>query len=75
MTPISAAAVRTMSLVEPPTDDELDKKGSASADKHSQLVDAVVEGRLRLHQLPDELSGREKAEVRRRAVERQTGTN
>ncbi|MEM1183270.1 MAG: hydroxymethylglutaryl-CoA reductase (NADPH), partial [Acidobacteriota bacterium] len=42
---------------------------------HAELVDAIVEGRLRLHQLPAELSGREKAEVRRRAVERQTGAN
>ena len=42
---------------------------------HHDLVDAVVSGSLRLHQLPAELSGREKAEVRRRAVAQQTGAN
>lgn len=40
-----------------------------------RLVDSLVEGELRLHQLPAELTADERAEVRRRALERMTGTS
>ncbi|MEM1202747.1 MAG: hydroxymethylglutaryl-CoA reductase (NADPH) [Acidobacteriota bacterium] len=42
-------------------------------DEREDLVEALATGQLRFHQLPDHLSGREKADLRRRAVERSTG--
>lgn len=41
----------------------------------AELVEEIVAGERRLHQLPDDLSERDKADVRRRAVERLTGAD
>jgi hydroxymethylglutaryl-CoA reductase (NADPH) len=43
-------------------------------DEKEELVAALASGELSFHQLPGHFSGREKAEIRRRAVERRTGT-
>lgn len=39
----------------------------------TELVEELVSGRRRLHQLPDSLGERQKADIRRRAMERLTG--
>lgn len=39
-------------------------------DEKEELIQALAEGRLRFHQLPTHLTGREQAELRRLAVER-----
>jgi len=40
---------------------------------HSELVEALASGRLRMHQLPKHLSAEESVDVRRRALERRSG--
>ena len=45
-----------------------------TVDEKERLVEEMAEGRVRFHQLPPEMSGREQAELRRKAVERKTGT-
>ena len=47
----------------------------AAAEGLEELIRSLVEGRVKLHQLPSELSADEKALVRRAAVERMTGAN
>ncbi len=42
--------------------------------RHEELVDALVRGELRLHELPKDLPADEAAEIRRRALERVTQT-
>ncbi|MEM8933005.1 MAG: hypothetical protein AAGE94_17600, partial [Acidobacteriota bacterium] len=44
-------------------------------DPRDRLVDDLVSGALKFHQLPRELSGRDQAELRRRAVERMGGAS
>lgn len=46
-----------------------------SFDPYEEHVEALASGRLSFHQLPSQLSGREKADIRRRAVERRTGVS
>lgn len=43
------------------------------AEEREALIDALAEGRLRFHQLPDHFSAREKADLRRAALEQRTG--
>ncbi|MEM6796217.1 MAG: hydroxymethylglutaryl-CoA reductase (NADPH) [Acidobacteriota bacterium] len=69
MTPIPSAA-RALALV-----DQIETTTDSPQDVYESLVEELVSGKLKFHQLPAELSGREKAELRRRAVERQTGSN
>ncbi|MCG8457288.1 MAG: hypothetical protein MI919_13515, partial [Holophagales bacterium] len=40
-----------------------------------ELIRSLAEGQRSFHQLPSHLSGEEKAELRRRAIERRTGTS
>ena len=49
---------------------DLEKKNE---DPKEVLIQELADGRRRLHQLPAELSGREQVDIRRQAVERQTG--
>ena len=42
-------------------------------DPFEEYVEGLASGELSFHQLPSQLSGREKADIRRRAVERRTG--
>ncbi len=44
-----------------------------SFDPFEEHIEGLASGRLSFHQLPSQLSGREKADIRRRAVERRTG--
>ncbi len=44
-------------------------------EEREALIDALASGELRFHQLPRYLSGREKAEVRRLALEKRTGAS
>ncbi len=49
---------------------EPDKRGTS---QHQDLVDDIVEGRRRLHELPDDLTPEAAAAVRRQAINRLTG--
>lgn len=42
-------------------------------DERQALIEGLADGSVRMHQLPKELSGREQAELRRKAVEKRTG--
>jgi hydroxymethylglutaryl-CoA reductase (NADPH) len=44
-------------------------------DPHEDLVRALVEGRIRFHELPEDLPASEAAAIRRRALERMTGVS
>lgn len=59
------------SLLDPPLD--IDNEATVENERDA-LIDDVAEGRVRFHQLPDSLSGREQVDVRRKAVERKTDT-
>ena len=51
----------------------LSSEAVTAQQEREALIDALAEGRLRLHELPRYLSAREKAEVRRLALEKRTG--
>ena len=42
-------------------------------DERQELIDGLADGRLRFHQLPAHYSAREKADLRRAALEQRTG--
>ena len=44
-----------------------------ASDQREDMVQALIDGRLRFHELPADLSGQEAAEIRRAALERMTG--
>ena len=55
------------------TGNRRDENRVDGTEREDELVEAVVDGRCPLHGLPGDLSAREAAQVRRRALERMTG--
>ncbi len=55
--------------------DELSSGAHTAQEEREALIEELAAGRLRFHRLPRYLSGREKAEVRRLALEKRTGAN
>ncbi len=53
----------------------LSSEAVTAQEEREALIEALADGQLRFHQLPHYLSGREKAEVRRLALEKRTGTS
>ncbi len=52
---------------------KLKSTASKSLDPHESLVRSLVEGRIRFHELPEELPAADAAEIRRKALEAMTG--
>ena len=53
--------------------DVLSSEAVTAQEEREALIEALAAGQLRLHELPRYLSAREKAEVRRLALEKSTG--
>ena len=66
----SAISVQTLSSLQ-----DLSSAAVTAQQEREALIEALATGQLRFHQLPSYLSGREKAEVRRLALEKRTGAS